>query len=95
MKLTPTELLTAAERVTTMHFAGSTTLRLPAMIAAIALVESGGQTNAYRFEAHLQDASTGLCQMLHSTAVWLAKDMGYTAFKSLGPPTVGPPLLFS
>ena len=52
----------------------------PIMSASIALVESGGDSKAYRWEAHINEASTGLCQTLLSTAVWLHKDLGYKAF---------------
>ena len=44
----------------------------PEMVAAIALVESGGSPTAYRYEQHLGEASAGLTQVLFSTARWLA-----------------------
>ncbi|WZN67325.1 LysM domain-containing protein [Chloropicon roscoffensis] len=55
----------------------------PEMVAAIALVESGGSPTAYRYERHLGEASAGLTQVLFSTARWLASDMG---FDELGKP---------
>ena len=55
----------------------------PEMVAAIALVESGGSPTAYRYEQHLGEASAGLTQVLFSTARWLANDMG---FDELGKP---------
>lgn len=57
----------------------------PYMPASIALVESAGDPKAYRWEAHINEGSTGLCQTLLSTAVWLFSDMGY---KEFGMPTV-------
>ena len=52
----------------------------PEWIASIALIESSGNVTAYRFEKHLNEASTGLTQVLHSTALWLAKDLNYTEY---------------
>lgn len=49
----------------------------PLMIRAMVEIESAGNTAAYRYEAHIQDASVGLMQTLLSTARWLASDMGY------------------
>jgi soluble lytic murein transglycosylase-like protein len=43
------------------------------MICAIAEIESDRQPLAYRFEPKLKEASTGLMQMLQSTAEWLAR----------------------
>lgn len=49
----------------------------PGDIAAIIQIESGFNPTAYRYEAHLNEASYGLMQMLESTA----RDMGLS-----GPP---------
>lgn len=79
-RMTPQEVLAMAERVKSSQFATTKcSLDLPLTSAAISVVESGGVENAYRYEAHLNEGSAGLCQMLLSTAVWLANDMGYTA----------------
>jgi hypothetical protein len=46
----------------------------PTYIASIARVESQGDPYAYRFEAEIDDASTGLCQsLLKNNAQWLHK----------------------
>lgn len=50
------------------------------MLASVAMVESSGDPRAYRYERHLGEASTGLTQVLTSTAQWLAKDLGYNAY---------------
>jgi hypothetical protein len=79
-RLPPGEVLALAERVKSSQFANTKcSLDLPLTSATISLVESGGVKNAYRYEAHLNEGSAGLCQMLLSTAMWLANDMGYTA----------------
>lgn len=52
----------------------------PKMIVRIAWIESGFNPSALRFEVRLGDASAGLMQTLLSTAKWLARDMGYSAF---------------
>lgn len=49
----------------------------PLMVRAMIEIESGRNAKAVRYEPHLDDSSIGLMQTLHSTAVWLAKDMGY------------------
>lgn len=59
----------------------------PALAANIAMVESGGDPSAARFEPFVPhvggpDVSTGLMQVLKSTAFWLATDMGYRAYGS-------------
>ena len=46
----------------------------------IAWVESHFDPVAHRYEAHIDDASTGLMQTLHGTARWLQTDMGYRRF---------------
>jgi len=38
------------------------------MVTAIALIESSGNVKAYRYEEHLGEASSGLTQLLQSTA---------------------------
>lgn len=50
------------------------------MLCAIAEIESDRRPLAYRFEPALGEASTGLMQVLQSTAEWLARDMGYRAY---------------
>ncbi|CAI5479642.1 unnamed protein product [Closterium sp. Yama58-4] len=50
------------------------------LVCAIARVESSWEPLAYRFEPHKGEASTGLMQVLQSTAMWLAEDMGYHAY---------------
>lgn len=52
----------------------------PLMLRAIAEIESGRDPLAIRAEPHINDASLGLMQTLFSTAEWLARDMGFTAF---------------
>lgn len=47
------------------------------LLSAVIAAESSWKPDAYRYEAHLDDASYGLMQVLYSTA----QDMGYT-----GPP---------
>ncbi|CAI5521768.1 unnamed protein product [Closterium sp. Naga37s-1] len=49
-------------------------------VCAVARVESAWQPLAYRFEPRLGEASTGLMQVLQSSAEWLARDMGYRAY---------------
>lgn len=49
-------------------------------LVRIAWIESHFDPNAARYEPHLGDTSTGLTQTLLSTARWLAKDMGYSAY---------------
>lgn len=59
----------------------------PEMIAAMALVESGdiyhpesgADRMAYRYEAHIKDASIGVMQTLIGTAQWLY-DIGYKSY---------------
>jgi soluble lytic murein transglycosylase-like protein len=57
----------------------------PEMLVRIAWIESHFDAGAVRPEPRIGDASAGLMQTLLSTARWLAKDMGYTAF---GVPTL-------
>jgi len=52
----------------------------PQMIVRIAWIESSFNPSASRYEDALGDASTGLMQTLLSTARWLARDMGYSAY---------------
>lgn len=43
----------------------------PKVLAAIALIESGGAVDAMKWEEHLGESRHGLCQMLFSTAGFL------------------------
>lgn len=52
----------------------------PLMIVTMAKIESNFNPLAIRFEPALGDASYGLMQTLHSTARWLADDMGYNHY---------------
>jgi len=52
----------------------------PDMLTAMAMIESGGNPLALRYEALLNDASIGMMQTLLSTARWLYHDMGYRAY---------------
>lgn len=51
-----------------------------AMVTAMVEIESGFRRKAYRYEAHISDASYGLMQVLFRTAKWLRDDMRYNAF---------------
>ncbi|UPR04340.1 hypothetical protein HOP50_16g76800 [Chloropicon primus] len=51
------------------------------MVTAIALIESSGNVKAYRYEEHLGEASSGLTQLLQSTAKWLAEDLSYDEYE--------------
>lgn len=75
--VTQTEMRAMATIIINKHFKGKLD---PLMICAIAEIESDRQPIAYRFEPKLEEASTGLMQMLQSTAEWLARDMGYTHY---------------
>jgi soluble lytic murein transglycosylase-like protein len=46
------------------------------VLTAVVCIESGGKTDAERYEAHLNDYSIGLCQTLTATAHQLAKMIG-------------------
>ncbi|CAI7852272.1 unnamed protein product, partial [Closterium sp. NIES-54] len=50
------------------------------LVCPVARIESSWEPMAYRCEAHKKEASTGLMQVLQSTAEWLAKDKGYRAY---------------
>jgi soluble lytic murein transglycosylase-like protein len=55
------------------------------IMANIAMIESSGNPKALRYEPYIphlgrSDYSTGLMQVLTSTAEWLARDMGYRAY---------------
>ena len=77
-RYTSAELLKLAKEALQKH---SNVLKVDAiMLAAVALVESSGDPKAYRYESHLGEASTGLTQVLTSTARWLAKDLGFNAY---------------
>jgi len=52
----------------------------PVMLQAMARIESSYNPAAFRYEANLGDASSGLMQTLRSTARWLWDDMGARAF---------------
>ncbi|GBG81380.1 hypothetical protein CBR_g32054 [Chara braunii] len=75
--VTQTEMWAMANIIIQRHFKGAVE---PAMVCAIAELESSRQPLAYRFEPALGEASTGLMQTLQSTAEWLARDMGYHAY---------------
>eukprot|EP00850_Spirogloea_muscicola_P021884 SM000266S09829 [mRNA] locus=s266:33836:37055:+ [translate_table: standard] len=75
--VTTTEMRAVADIIISRHFAGRVD---PVSVCAIAEVESGRQPLAYRFEPHLGEASTGIMQVLQSTAEWLSRDMGYRAY---------------
>eukprot|EP00850_Spirogloea_muscicola_P015478 SM000118S25621 [mRNA] locus=s118:333197:336407:- [translate_table: standard] len=75
--VTSTEMRAVADIIIGRHFAGRVD---PVRVCAIAEVESGRQPLAYRFEPHLGEASTGIMQVLQSTAEWLSRDMGYRAY---------------
>eukprot|EP00850_Spirogloea_muscicola_P015700 SM000122S25807 [mRNA] locus=s122:306349:309531:- [translate_table: standard] len=75
--VTATEMRAVADITINRHFAGRVD---PVCVCAIAEVESGRQPLAYRFEPHLGEASTGIMQVLQSTAEWLSRDMGYRAY---------------
>ncbi|KAL2609169.1 hypothetical protein R1flu_027742 [Riccia fluitans] len=74
--ITETEMKAIAEIIIGRFF----TKVDPAMICAIAEIESARNPLAYRWEESVQEASTGLMQTLQSTAEWLAKDLGYRAY---------------
>lgn len=50
------------------------------MLVTMAKIESDFNKKAYRYEAHKEDASTGLMQTLLGTAKWLATDMHYNRY---------------
>ncbi|GAQ78254.1 hypothetical protein KFL_000100200 [Klebsormidium nitens] len=75
--LTMAEMQGVAEIIIDRHFRGRVNL---VMLCAIAEIESDRRPLAYRFEPALGEASTGLMQVLQSTAEWLARDMGYRAY---------------
>lgn len=62
------EVLELAQDVVRESFQGSVD---PLTVAAIALIESGGNAKASRMEEDLGEARHGLCLMLFSTAKWL------------------------
>lgn len=66
----------------------------PAMVTAMIEIESGFRPKAYRYEAHLKDASYGLMQVLSKTARWLHDDLRYRGYsfasgEDLSTPAVG------
>ncbi|CAI5494631.1 unnamed protein product [Closterium sp. Naga37s-1] len=82
--LTSEEMHAVASIIESRHFSGTRLAGLAGsegdLAAAIARVESAWQPLAYRFENKLGEASTGLMQVLQSTAEWLAREMGYPAY---------------
>ena len=76
-RLSPSQILRLAQQVIDEFFSGGDATRFPfpsvLMLAAIAWIESHGDFYAERAEPHLQDCSVGLCQLLTSTAGWLAE----------------------
>eukprot|EP00976_Prorocentrum_cordatum_P108140 1194778-Prorocentrum_minimum.AAC.5 len=87
VRYTDGQLLGIANSVIPKHFQGAVE---PIWVAAISKVESEGDPYAYRYEAHIDDASTGLCQLLLGTAKWLARD--FPKYRKMGvPETVSSP----
>mmetsp|Transcript_13309 Transcript_13309/g.28261 ORF Transcript_13309/g.28261 Transcript_13309/m.28261 type:complete len:296 (-) Transcript_13309:418-1305(-) len=81
VKYTDGQLLGIARSVIPKYFSTVD----PIWVAAIAKVESEGDPYAYRYEAHIDDASTGLCQLLlKTTAQWLARD--FPKYQKMGVP---------
>ena len=77
-RLSPWQILRLAQQVVEEFFSSegdATRLPFPSalMLASIAWIESHGDFYAERAEPHLQDSSVGLCQLLTSTAGWLAE----------------------
>ena len=89
--LTKAEVRLLAARLIARHG-----LRADADVAAsLAMIESSGNPQATRYEPYIPhlgraDYSTGLMQVLVSTAQWLADDMGYRAY---GPTPTGAAML--
>lgn len=77
--VTQREMRGLAEIIIARHFRGRVD---PRVVCAIAEVESSRQPLAYRFEPARGEASTGLMQVLQSTAEWLARDMGYRVYSA-------------
>eukprot|EP00249_Psilotum_nudum_P014892 c25054_g1_i1 orf=344-1603(-) len=75
--VTQIEMRAMAEIIIMRHFKGGLD---PAMICAIAEIESDRQPLAYNYKPKLEEGSIGLMQILQSTVAWLAKDMGYRAY---------------
>ncbi|CAI5470597.1 unnamed protein product [Closterium sp. Yama58-4] len=82
--LTSEEMHAVASILESRHFSGTRLAELAGsegdLAAAIARVESAWQPLAHRYETKLGEASTGLMQVLQSTAKWLEQDMGYRAY---------------
>ena len=74
-RLTSGEVRAIVDRLNASDFGGFFT---PAHVVAVAAIESSFDPDAVRYEAHLDDSSIGLMQVLSSTAA----DRGYT-----GPPS--------
>ncbi|WIA16056.1 hypothetical protein OEZ85_012783 [Tetradesmus obliquus] len=54
----------------------------PLLLASLCLIESGGCPHAQQYRDHLGDVALGLCQMLLSTAQWLAGTKGFDRYGS-------------
>eukprot|EP00775_Hariotina_reticulata_P005996 gene5996-6234_t len=54
----------------------------PLLLAGLSLIESGGRPAAKQHRDHIDDTAVGLCQMLHSTAQWLASSKGFVRYGS-------------
>ncbi|MDD9911678.1 MAG: transglycosylase SLT domain-containing protein [Alphaproteobacteria bacterium] len=75
-RLTPTEVWGFANKVVTRHFP-----RVDRnMLVAMAQIESSLNPTAKRYEPHINTYSYGLMQTLLTTADWLYRDMGATAY---------------
>lgn len=79
--LTQSQVANLARSVTSQYFPNVD----PNMIRAMVEIESSRNKNAFRYEWHIQDASTGLMQVLAGTAKWLYDDMGYRKIMSKSP----------
>ncbi|KAF6266068.1 hypothetical protein COO60DRAFT_641663 [Scenedesmus sp. NREL 46B-D3] len=52
----------------------------PLLLASLCLIESGGCPHAKQYRDHVGDVALGLCQMLLSTAQWLAGSKGFDRY---------------
>lgn len=78
-RLSVGQVKSIAERITSRHTPGVD----PLMVRAMVEIESSRNPRAFRNEPHINDASIGLMQTLHRTAVWLHDAYGARAY---GPP---------